>query len=249
MKERSPTQSKYAILVQVSLLLLICSACDNNVVGEYEPQLNVFTVFSNEQYVQEIIVDRTYHIDEPSGPVIDDAFVVLSVNGLVDTLEFSYSHECYLTAPLNLTPQATYELMVAKDGFDTLNAATTVPGDFTIFFPTYGDTLTLQDTILFAQSAGAALYSLSFIHITGGFGPFFWYEPDPLDTLVQIPVGEYFDEPCEGYFTIFIAAYDSNFYEYYQSEGDSIIQAGVTGGVGLFGSAWTRATYTYVLFQ
>lgn len=240
---------KYCVLLGLFILLSLNSTCNDNVIDEYEPQLSVFTVFSNTQVVQEIIVDRTYRIDEPAGPVIDDAIVVLSTSGRVDTLEFSYSSERYLTAPFNLMPGDTYDLMVAKDDFDTLHAATTVPAAFTIFFPVFGDTLTLEDTISLTRSAGAAIYSLSFIHETGGFGPFFWYEPNSLDTIVQIPVSRYLDEPCEGYFTIYIAAYDSNFYEYYQSEGDSIIQAGVTGGVGLFGSALTRTTLTYVLFE
>jgi hypothetical protein len=66
---------------------------------------------------------------------------------------------------------------------------------------------------------------------------------------VQIPVADYWEEPLEGYYTIYIASYDSNFYEYYLVEGDSIKQAGVTGGVGLFGSTWIRTASTYVLFQ
>lgn len=240
---------KYPFLFGISILLLIYSTCNNNIVSEYDPQLSVFTIFTNTQVVQEIIVDRTYGIDEPTGPVIDDAIVVLSTNGFMDTLEYSYSSESYRSAAFNLASGSTYDLMVTKDGVDTLYAATTVPADFTIFFPLFGDTLTLQDTISFTRNTGAAVYSISFTQGTGGFGPFAWYEPDPSDTIVQIPVGEYWDEPVEGYFTIYIAAYDSNFYEYYHSEGDSIIQAGVTGGVGLFGSAWTRATITYVLFQ
>jgi hypothetical protein len=249
MISRNQYQSRYCALLGLFILLLLCSTCNDSVVDEYKPQLSVFTIFSNTQVVQEIIVDRTYGIDEPAGPLIDDAIVVLSTSGRVDTLEFSYSSERYLTTPFNLMPGDTYDLMVAKDGFDTLLATTTVPDTFTIFFPIFGDTLMLEDTISLTRSAGAALYSLSFIHETGGFGPFFWHEPNPLDTIVQVPVSRYLNEPFEGYFTIYIAAYDSNFYEYYQSEGDSIIQAGVTGGVGLFGSAWTRATLTYVLFQ
>ncbi len=237
------------VLIFSGSLLLLHNGCENDVDLQYEPQLNVFGVLSNLQQSQEIIVDRTYRIDEPAGPVIDDAFVVLSRNNFSDTLEFSYANERYISGPFTLLPEVTHELLVVKEGFDTLHAATTMPGNFTIFFPVYGDTLTLQDTIRLTQSIGAALYSIAFTQNTGGYGPFAWHEPDPSDTLIQIPVGEYWDEPVEGYFTIYIAAYDSNFYDYYFAEDDSIIQAGVTGGVGLFGSTWTRVTSSYVLFQ
>jgi hypothetical protein len=249
MKKKSRIRSICTTLFQLSILLLVCIACERNYEEEFEPQLNIFGVLTNILQTQEIIVDRTYPIDEPSGPVIDDALVVLSGNGFIDTLEFSYSSQKYLTEPLNVAPLTTYELIVEKDGFDTAHATTTVPGNFTIFFPLFNDTLTFQDTILFARSTAAALYSFVFVHYTGGFGPFFWYEPDPFDSLIQIPVGDYLDEPCTGLFTIYIVAYDSNFYEYYYPEDDSIAQAGVTGGVGLLGSTWTEATSVYVLFE
>jgi hypothetical protein len=233
----------------LSVLLFVCVACENSAELEFEPQLNIFAVLTNTQQTQEIIVDRTYPINEPAGSAIDDALVILSGNGLIDTLEFSYSRQRYLSDFFNLAPLTTYELLVAKESFDTVSAATTVPGNFTIFFPSYTDTLTIQDTILFTASTGAALYNLVFMQYTGGFGPFFFFEPDPLDSLVRIPVGEYVDEQYVGQSIIYILAYDSNFYEYYYTENDSIAQAGVTGGVGLFGSIWTEATSAFVLFE
>ncbi len=243
-------QSKSFILMLLSAVILISIHCETYVDPDYEPQLNVFCVLSNTQQMQEVIVDRTYQIDEPAGgPVIDDALVIISRDDLVDTLEYSIINELYISDPFTLVPGGTCELSVAGEGFDTLSAATTIPTNFTILFPVYGDTLTLQDTIVMTRSEGALLYSVAFSPHIGDYGPFTWHEPDPSDTLVQIPVGEYWDEPIEGWFTIYISAYDSNFYEYYFAEGDSIIQAGVTGGVGLFGSTWTRATSTYVLFE
>ncbi len=228
------------------IFLLISLACENNPNAEFEPQLNVFAVLTNVVETQEIIVDRTYGIDEPTGPVIDDALVILTGNGFNDTLDFSYSSQRYISAPLSLDPQATYELVIEKDGLDTLNAVTKVPGDFTVLYPVGYDTLTLHDTIIFGQSAGAALYNVIFIPYTGGFGPSFLYEPDPIDTLIRVPVGEYVDEQAQGLFMIYIFACDSNFYEYYFAEDE---QAGVTGGIGLFGSTWAVATGAYVLFE
>lgn len=236
-------------LLLFAILLSAFIACENKPETEFEPQLNIVAVLTNIVQIQEIIVDRTYSIDEPSGPVIDDALVILMGNGYVDTLDFSYSSQRYLSAPLNLVPRTTYEVIVEKDGFDTLTAETTVPGDFTVFQPVGDDTFTLQDTIVFTQSEGAALYNFIFVHYTGGFGPSFLYEPDPLDTLVRIPVGEYVNEQCIGLFTIYILACDSNYYEYFHVFDDSVKQAGVTGGVGLLGSTWAEATGAFVIFE
>jgi hypothetical protein len=233
----------------LAILFSAFISCENTPEAEFEPQLNVSAVLTNIVQIQEILVDRTYSINEPSGPVIDDALVILTGNGYIDTLEFSYSSQRYLSAPLNLVPLTTYELVVEKDGLDTLHGMTTVPGDFTVFQPVGDDTFTLQDTIVFTQSEGAALYNFIFVHYTGGFGPSFLYEPDPLDTLVRIPVGEYVNEQCVGLFTIYILACDSNFYEYHYVFDDSVKQAGVTGGVGLFGSTWAEATGAFVIFE
>lgn len=248
MKRIVRQRSKSLVAWLLPAVLLISSKCETYPDIDYDPQFNVFGILSNAQQRQEILVDRTYQVDEPSGPVIDDALVILSKDDLIDTLEFLITSDRYVSDPFTLQPESTYYLLVAREDFDTLCAATTIPGNFTISFPVYGDTLTLQDTITLTRSEGAAIYSIAFSQGTGGFGPFAWYEPVPSETLVQIPVADYWEEALEGYYTIYVTACDSNFYEYYLAEGDSIIQAGVTGGVGLFGSAWTRATSTYVLF-
>ena len=242
---RSPRSS----LMLFAILIFCFVACENIPETEFEPQLNIVAVLTNIFQIQEIIVDRTYSIDEPSGPVIDDALVILTGNGYIDTLEFSYSSQRYVSAPLNLVPQNTYEIVVEKDGLDTLTGATTVPGDFTVLYPVGYDTLTLQDTIVLTQSVGAALYSFVFIPYAGGFGPSFHYEPNPVDTLVRIPVGEYLDEQVQGLFIIYILACDRNFYDYQYVLDDSVKQAGVVDGVGLFGSTWTEATGAYVIFE
>jgi hypothetical protein len=249
MKRTRTKRLRYIIPWLLLMLLLIGINCETYVDLDYEPQLNVFGILSNGQQRQEILVDRTYQIDEPSGSLIDDALVIISRDNLVDTLEYSIIDDRYISDPFTIVPEGTYNLLVVRDGFDTLQGATTIPGNFTIIFPVYGDTLTLQDTITLTRSEGAVLYTVSFIMSAGVFGPFIWHEPDSSDTLVHIPVADYWEPPVEGYFTIYITAYDSNCYEYYLAEQDSIAQAGVTGGVGLFGSMWTRYTSTYVLFE
>ena len=242
-------QSKFLIPARMVMLLLLCSACENDIVEEYDPQLNVFAVLNAFASEHQVVVDRTYTMDEPSGGPIEDALVVLSGHDWIDTLEFSYATGRYLSDPFFLTPLDTCELMVAKDGLDTLTGVAIIPGYFTIVSPAYYDTISLQDTIVITKSENVALYSCFFYEDLTGYSTFFWHEPDPYDSLVQIPIDEYLDFFPPEYFTLYVVAYDPNCFEYYFGSGDSIQQAGVTGGVGLFGSTCENATFAYMLSQ
>ncbi|UCG91735.1 MAG: DUF4249 family protein [candidate division WOR-3 bacterium] len=230
-------------------LFLIFSACENNIVQEYESQLNVVAVLNSMNQVQHVLVERAYLVDEPSEPPIDDALVVLSGNGFIDTLIFTYESYRYWTEPFDLAPLATYELLVAREGFDTVTAVTTIPGYFVIQYPTYNTTITLQDTMVITRSADAALYGCLFLENVSNLSIFFWYEPNPLDSLIHIPIGEYLDSPPPGYYAITVVACDSNVYNYYFAADDSIRQCGVTGGVGLFGSTWAATSSAYLLVE
>lgn len=249
MKRVAKIQSRNVVIYCISVLLILCSACENNPTEEYEPQLNVVSILNSMEQVQHVLVDRTYLLDEPSGLPIDDALVVLSGNGFIDTLVFNYANYRYWTSPFGIAPLDTYQLTVAKDGFDTVTAVTTVPGYFTILYPWYSDTITLQDTMVIGRSANAAVYSCFFVESISNLSFFFWHEFDPLDSLIQIPIGEYLDSPLTGRYAITVVAYDSNVYEYYFSEDDSVRQAGVTGGVGLFGSTWSAHSSAYLIVE
>jgi hypothetical protein len=132
MRRKVIVQSRFVALVLMAMLLLIYSACENDIVEEYDPELNVFAVLNAFASEHQVIVDRTYTMDEPSGGPIEDALVVLSGHDWIDTLEFSYASGRYLSDPFFLAPLDTCELMVAKDGLDTLTGVTIIPGYFTI---------------------------------------------------------------------------------------------------------------------
>ena len=249
MKKIAKIQSRRVATYCISVLVILCVACENNPTEEYEPQLNVVGILNSMEQVQHVLVDQTYPLDEQSGQLIDDALVVLSGNGFIDTLVFSYSNYRYWSRPFGIAPLDTYRLMVAKEGFDTITAMTTVPGYFTILYPWYSDTVTLQDTMVIGRSTNAAVYSCSFVEIISNLSFFFWYEPDPLDSLIRIPIGEYLGSALPGRYAITAVACDSNVYEYYFVEDDSIRQAGVTGGVGLFGSTWSAHSSMYLMVE
>jgi len=218
-------------------------ACDAVTVNEYETQFNVYTVLSNRQSYNAVKVDRTYGIDELSELSVEDAFATLSVDSIVDTL-LLYENWFYTTMPL--MPSRTYRLEVSKEDFDTLIGSTTVPGEFE-FINQPNDTITLEDTVIFMRSNGAIIYYCLF----RSYELFwrkdeFWLKPDTLDSLVKIRVGDYIGNLPEGLCDITIAAFDRNYYKYTFEPDDSLMQAGVTGGLGLCGSAWYETILVYL---
>ena len=76
------------IMSCVIIAALMSSGCDTSAVETYEPQLNVYSVLLSDHVSQRVTVDRTYRMDEPADDLIDDALVILSGWGSVDTLTF-----------------------------------------------------------------------------------------------------------------------------------------------------------------
>ncbi len=230
----------YGIICTSAVALM----CDKSAVETYDPQLNIYSVLHSDHVSQSVIVDRTYRMDEPAGSVIDDALVVLSSWASVDTLTFDQGSDAYWAYNVVLQPLTEYNLIVWRDGFDTLHARTTVPGPFTILYPEHFDTVTFSDTIVLTTSDHAAVYGLSF---GDEFGMFF-EPPDTSDSLMHIPLSEVFAGWSPGNFfcRIWIAACDSNFYRYYDETAYDQHETGITGGVGLFGSLWICSVDMFV---
>ncbi|UCC12972.1 MAG: hypothetical protein JSW02_05445 [candidate division WOR-3 bacterium] len=218
--------------------------CERSAVEIYDPQLNIYSVLHSDHASQSVIVDRTYRMDEPAGPVIDDALVILSSWSSVDTLTFDQGSDAYWTYNLILQPLTEYSLMVWRDGFDTLYARTTLPGPFTILYPEHFDTVTFSDTVVLTKSDHAAVYAVSF---GDEFGMFF-EPPDTSDSLMIIPLAEVFSGWSPGNFfcRLWVAACDSNFYRYYDEMNNDPDVTGIDGGVGLFGSLWIESVDMFV---
>lgn len=225
------------------MLILLFMACDAVTVNEYETQFNVYLVMYNYLAYTEVFVDRAYAIDEPSEPYVEDALVTLSTSNTVDTLFFDEINGRYVKWYMDLQPGATYYLEVSKQGLDTLFGTTTVPEEFE-FINQQNDTITLEDTVIFSRSDGAIVYYCLFL--SGGRQDEFWLKPDTLDSLVKIRVGDYIGNLPEGFCHIGITAFDRNYYNYIFEPDDSLMQAGVTGGLGLCGSAWREGITLYL---
>lgn len=218
--------------------------CERSAVETYESQLNIYSVLHSDHVSQSVSVDRTYRMDEPAEDLIDDALVIISNWSTVDTLTFDEGSNAYWTYNMVLQPLSEYNLLVWRDGFDTVHARTTVPGPFTILYPQHYDTVTFNDTIILTTSDHAAVYGLSFGE---EFGMFF-DPPATSDSLMQIPLSEVFAGWSPGNFfcRIWVAACDSNFYRYFDETNASPHETGVSGGVGLFGSLWVESVDMFV---
>lgn len=226
-------------------LVLAYLACDVASIDEHSTQFNIYTVLIN-RYYNEVFVDRTYDIEEPSEPYVDDALVTLSTSSTFDTLPFDTTYGRYIEWYVEIQPGTTYHLEVSKQGFDTLFGETTVPGNFEFFNQPY-DTITLEDTIIFMRSNGAIVYYCLFMRF--GRRDAFWLKPDTLDSLVKIRVGDHIGRPPEGLCEITVTAFDHNYYRYTFEPDDSLRQAGVTGGLGLCGSAWRESITLYLILS
>jgi len=239
--------------LRISLILILSVACDDEISESYESQFNVYAVLRNDKVMQEVTVDRTYLMEEPSELYVDDALVILSGAHYADTLVFSDSLLRYVTSDtFTLLPLEIYRLSVAKEGFDTLSAETRIPGDFDFIWPSEGDTMILMDSIVFRKNVGVSIYFCYFrgvISNTWYTTGTFTYEPVVSDTLVKIPLYDHFSDYPSGMYTITFSALDSNFYEYYTESEDDLIQAGVENGVGLFGSALVDSIVNYIITE
>ncbi len=239
-----------AIIIVVLFIILI--SCEKSLFEEYEPQLNIFCLLNCYPFRHAtVIVDQTYRMDEPSGEYIDDALVILSGPNSVDTLQFSPERGTYRSVyELWIEPEKIYQLTVIKQGFDTVIAQTKTPGNFNIVYPQYHDTLTISDSIILTKSSGAPYYHGYFTNENDYKIPF-WYVPDTLDSLVRIPIPFYLTFAQSGYYTIEILACDENYYQYSQfnPDQDSVLQAGITGGVGVFASYQYRNVNVYFVLE
>lgn len=242
MRERS--RCRIIMLRVVIMASAVSLMCERSAVETYEPELNVYSILLSDHASQRVVVDRTYRMDESAGDFIDDALVVVSGRTAVDTLVFDQGTHAYWTYNLIIQPLDGYSLTVWRDGFDTVYAHTTVPGSFSILFPEHYDTVTFNDTVVLTLSEHAAVYAVSY----GDEFEDFFDAADTSDGLMKIPLGEIFAGWAPGTFfcRLWIAAGDSNFYQYHVEQAYDPDETGVTGGVGVFGSLWVESVDIFV---
>lgn len=200
---------------------------------EFEPQLNVFCILKNNRPYQKVVVDRIYGMDEKSIYDLEDVQVILSGNGICDTLVEDSILGVFVTRDtFPVVHSQTYHLQVSAKGFDTIRGVTTVPDSFEIIFPEDGDTVQLLDTMIIKwknrhQWVRLELYyqdSLLCWNFYGMVG----------DTILELPFWSCLYDT--GYYRLMVGVYDSNYVNY--NIDASKLQCGIENGIGLFGSAF-----------
>jgi hypothetical protein len=217
--------------------------CEKNS-EEYQPQLNVYCILRNDVPYQKVVVDRTYRMDEKAIYDLEDVQVILSGDGVCDTLIEDYANSGLFRTrdTFPIFTGKTYYLQVSARGFDTLTGITTVPDSFEIISPENGDTADIYSALVIYNNRPGNWYYITF------------YYQDSISTFEQlmqivskiggIP-GDYWAIDT-GFYYARVSAVDTNFVAYYLLPSDSLPHCGVKNGLGLFGSSFTKSVRFYL---
>ncbi len=228
-------------------LLFLISAC---IQVKYEnpeiPPYNVWLILNNPVDTQYLFFDRVYSPEEEASYGMEGARAW--VWNSRDTFQFNFGIEIdtltYYYSPFTPSVRDTYYLMlITPDSVDTLTATTVVPGDFSILQPQDGDTVEVGEDaplIVWTSSDGAIIYKVRAHNLAYGFTAFFPYvSADTTSDLLRY--NTYF--PVEGYYDIYVIAYNRDMYDYVMS-GDAVIN--IEGAAGVFGAVVERKVRLYI---
>lgn len=239
-------------MIAIFAVMLTVVFCERATDEIFEHRLNVTGVLRNDAGYFELTVGRTYGMDEPADFDLDSITVLLFDSSYSDTFTAEHVYwELFRIPGVPVAAGATYNLTVSVDGYDTIFGQTTVPGDYQILNPLPGDTITVQDTIVFTVGKGIEDYQILCLIGEHGEGFYYYFPNFSNDSLISFPVTA-FSEFIEQFdstllFTFRIVGYDSNYYNYhYFYDSDDYPQCGVRGGIGLFGSAWVKSVEVYL---
>lgn len=228
--------------------------CERPPAEKYEPQLNLFCVLLSHRSQQEAVVDRTYRMDEVAKYDLKSVRVILSKNSLSDTFaQVSETLGRFVSKNhIPIIPCSTYRILVTAQGFDTLTGMTTVPGDFEIIHPLEGDTISFDDSLVFKKSKGAAGYSVNFLVLADTR----WFAVDRAllhsieDSIIRINLFDFHLPFDSGLCKVKIAALDTNYFSYtHYGYEEPLLAAGISNGVGLFGSAVIESVMVFTRGQ
>jgi hypothetical protein len=247
-------------LLAVSVLLLSAS-CELNPEPDFTPVINVHALLNPEWESPQdnrVFVNRTYRMTEPPDSLLWDADVRIWRGA--DTWQLSAARldsvwSYFPDRGITAEPFDTFSLLVAKPGFDTVRGTTLVPDTFSLLDPLPGDTITVQDSLIWTRSRHSAGYYLSLRQQfqgqefdVSGVVPNESIPGLPYDTLVaRLPLYFLSQQP-QGPFTLRLMALDTNYYEYVRG---SQFQGGqsdsrLAGGIGVFGSGVERSVEVYL---
>jgi hypothetical protein len=227
-------------------MVMLFIACPKSRDADIKIQLNVFGVIRSDFNHQQVVIDRTYAMDDTTWWDLENSFVTMTGDTFCDTLH-TLGYEKEFTGFYHpVETGQTYKIMVAAEGLDTLWGETTVPGAYTVIFPQPGDTIDNSDTILIRKSPGGKIYEFGLYQNDTMLCSYMSFPDFLTDSLFRFPVSELY--LGDGDWRLEIAAYDSNFFNY-QYSSNEYPQCGVRGGLGAFCSAYVNSIEFYFQYQ
>jgi len=249
---------RYSLLLTILLLW----GCTTPTGPQYETELNVVAILYPLYNRQTVFVGESY----PVGMVVPNqegwyGIPNCKVEIGYDTTtvvfqELTGTVGIYVSESLPVEPRQTYFLEVVYPDSSKVTGKTTVPGAFALLTPTDGDTIALDQEIIWQQSTGARCF-----WIYARVDSFFWfYDSENEDSVFQHPavrwkVGldtsitvdtllrsilENWTLYGEETLTLQVFASDTNYYDYDMAEmfGPHDLEAymHLDGGLGVFGS-------------
>lgn len=248
-----------------TIIFLVGTGCEKKPEGDFIPKLVVHTLLRTGERPVRAKVNRSYKINEPFDPIFPGANIRLYSQCGECWLEYVAADSYRTSVPVLVEEGDTWFIQVAREGFDTVEGRTVVPGDFKILFPHPGDTVSMQDSMVWTRSPNCQGYFLSFRHIES-LDTFYWDIVYPNDSFAanydsaQVNIPKMFflllvapppDSPPK-LCTLRVWALDSNYYHWVAAGG--LVAGGevvrettrLFGGLGVFGSAVERSVPVFV---
>ena len=241
------------------LLLLLSAGCEKTQSELFKPQLVVHGLVRAGYAGVQVNINRSYAIDDPFDTMFPGA------SGLVwrgtDTWSLvNYARDAYKTPEPGPWPASgdTFGVRIAKDGFDTVYGRTVVPDSFRILFPREGDTVSMNDSMVWTRSRNCAGYDMSITVIAGRDTSFFDLAV-PNDTtagnldstVFRLSQMFFLYQVQPGIHELRLYALDTSYFDWVSGGGFGFGGGGgdtthLLGGLGVFGSAVVESLAVYV---
>ncbi|MCL6465721.1 MAG: DUF4249 family protein [candidate division WOR-3 bacterium] len=247
------------------IFVLLFLACETPPGEKFEPRMCIHCLLHNGIAPVRAKVNRSYKVNEPYNPIFLNASArVWSRNGAWQL--FYVNEDLYQTQEAVFVNEGdTFYIAVTHPDFDTVTGRTVVPGGFEINFPRPGDTVSINDSMVWTRSQHCRGYYMAFHRIE--FGDTFYidllvpndsFAPNYDSTRVKVarmfflylvaPPPDSPPKPC----TLHLWALDTNYFNWVAAGG--LVAGGQSvpesthlwGGLGVFGSAVERAVPVFV---
>jgi len=230
---------------------LVLCACEIAPTEVFRPQLAVHGLLLTGDPYAQVIVNRTYALDETADTVMAEAEVRLWRGD--DTWRLVHQGRDLYRAVLGASkcahPYDTWYLRVTKPGFDTVYGRTIVPDTFSILYPKEQAVVNMHDSLGWTRSRNCRGYDLALRAIYPK-DTFYYDIVLPNDTTgrqrdslrVHLPHMYFMYGYDPGAFYLPVLALDTNYYDWVRAGGFGPGAGGdgaahLVGGAGVFGSA------------